>query len=116
MSMTANLTLLQGLETNIPDKLYVTHWPTGKVKYEVWLMDGHCGLACTSTTEAMIEVIATNAQYFPSHKTQQREFEEVDFDKARQIAKELARRSPGSKLDCLVFLENLDSPELHYIS
>ncbi len=91
-----------GLETNFPERLHIVrHVPTNK--YGCYCFDGTHGLACFSSAEGASQF----GQWIDIGGMMP---EEVSFDEAREIAKD--RPMP---IVSLMLLDNMDSPEIHFI-
>lgn len=92
---------LLGLDSEFPDRVYVLKHSTGK--YGCYCHNGLHGLACFSTEVGAFrfsEWIALSGMAC----------EDVTFDEAREIA----QRRPAP-IECLMLLDDLESPEIHYV-
>ena len=91
-----------GLDNEFPNSLYIIYQESTK-RYLCYCFEGNHGLACFSTNEKAIHF--GNLVNFEGLSVK-----EVTFDEAREIGKE---RPPT--VICLLFLDNLNNPIIHYI-
>jgi len=101
MSNTLVLPLI-GLDETFPDNLFVLHHPASD-RYGCFYHEGIHGLACFSREASAFRF----AEWIELSGMTTRE---VSFDEAREVAKQ--RPMP---VVCIMLLDRLDSPQIHYV-